>query len=240
MKTLVVFPTYNEKDNIAFLVEGVLNTIPVNVLIVDDNSPDGTGEIAKALADQYESVSFIAREGKLGLGTAHIRGIQYAIEQGFDYVVTMDSDRSHDPKYLPSVIQALETYDVSVGSRYVPGGAIVDWPLSRRLLSKMSNFLINLFLHLQVNDCTSGYRGYRTSLFHDFDFDEIREAGYCFLTEMLYRCRQHQATVGEVPITFCDRRYGDSKISRHELMMSMLTLIRLRFESNKKSCSHSS
>ncbi|MDF1653916.1 MAG: polyprenol monophosphomannose synthase [Coxiellaceae bacterium] len=231
-KTLIVLPTYNERENLPFLVEGIRANIGLNqdILIIDDSSPDGTGEAAKALAENNQHIHVAIRPQKSGLGTAHIYGIQYAVEHHYDYVLTMDSDCSHDPSHLPSIIKGMETHDIVIGSRYVPGGKIENWPFWRRLLSKFANGMIKLFLGLSVKDSTSGYRCYRTEIFKQFAFEDIFSTGYCFLTEIIYRFVYQGASVLESPITFCDRKFGKSKISKAELLMSQWTLVRLRFD----------
>lgn len=231
-KTLIILPTYNEKDNLANLVQAILDNTQPNqaILIIDDSSPDGTGDIAKKLAKQQNNIQCIIRPAKSGLGTAHIAGIQYALEQDYEYALTMDSDLSHKPEHLHQILAAMENHDIVIGSRYVPGGKILNWPLWRHALSQIANGMIRLFLWVPVKDSTSGYRCYRTHLFQSFDFSAVFSTGYCFLTEILYRLIIRGARVNESPITFCDRKFGQSKISKKELFMSQWALIRLRFD----------
>ena len=231
-KILIVLPTYNEKGNLTTLVEAIdgSSPLPLDILIIDDSSPDGTGDIANKLAAEYPHIKSLIRPQKSGLGTAHIAGIQHAIQHQYDYVITMDSDHSHNPRHLQAIIRSMENHDIVIGSRYVPGGKIENWPAWRHALSQLANTMIRLFLSISVKDSTSGYRCYRTSIFKDFSFDDVFSTGYCFLTEILYRLIDQGASLFESPITFCDRKFGQSKISKVELLMSQWTLIRLRFD----------
>lgn len=244
-RTLAIIATYNERENIAPLVEAVLGLgVPdLDLLIVDDNSPDGTGEIADELAAKHPQVSVLHREGKLGLGSAHCDGIAHACEHGYDFVMTMDADFSHNPKYIPQLIAGMAAcgrhnvlgedacggYDVMIGSRYVPGGGARDWGLLRRLMSWGANAFVRLMLGLKPRDCSGGFRCYRVALVSRIDPTEIISSGYAFQEEMLYRCQLLGARIGEVPIIFENRRLGQTKMSFREIWGLGATVLRLRW-----------
>jgi len=214
----VVIPTYNERDNLPRLVSRVLAFGPqVNVLVVDDNSPDGTGELADSLAAASSQVHVLHRRGKLGLGTAYIEGFRWALDHGADYIFSMDGDRSHDPKYLPRFWRGLDRWDVVIGSRYVRGISVIHWPLHRLALSYCANFYLRNATGLRVRDCTSGYVGYRRSVLEAIRFENVSSEGYAFLVEMKYRAHQ-RFRLGEVPIVFVERRRGVSKLSRRVMV----------------------
>jgi dolichol-phosphate mannosyltransferase len=227
-KHAVVVPTYNERENIEPLVEGILALeLDSAVIVVDGNSPDGTGQIADSLSQRHPSVHVVHRAGKLGLGTAHIAGIRAALAGGATRVVTMDADFSHHPRYLPDLLTALERYDVAIGSRYVPGGGTQDCTLPRRALSRGANLVAHTVLGLAAGDATAGFRGYRRAVLESIALDEIVSNGYSFLIEMLYRCQRQGWCIGEVPIVFENRQRGASKISRAEIVRAMQTVLRL-------------
>ena len=229
--TLVIIPTYNEVDNIKPLVTKVLNLgLNLHVLIVDDNSPDGTGKMAERLASEDSAVKVLHRSGKLGLGTAYSSGFRCALEQGYNHIVTMDADFSHPPDRIPALVAEARRYDVVIGSRYVPGGRVIGSPRLRRFISRGANFLATRLLRLQARDCTAGFRCYRRAVLESIDFESILSTGYSFLIEMTYRCQRAGFTVGEVPITFRDRVRGQSKITRTEIVRAFYTLIRLRMD----------
>ncbi len=226
--TAVVIPTYNERENIEFLVEGILDLgLESQVIIVDDNSPDGTGELVDELAARNGGVQVIHRSGKLGLGTAHIAGIKQALNDGAAHVVTMDADFSHHPRYIPAVLAALDQFDVVIGSRYAPGGGALYCTMPRKALSWGGNFVARTALGLQAGDVTAGFRGYRRAVLESIALDEIVSDGYSFLTEMLYRCQRQGWRIGEVPIIFENRQRGASKISRIEVLRALQTVGRL-------------
>ena len=231
MKTAVIIPTYNESDNIIALVEEIVALQAVaHIIIVDDNSPDGTGQIADELARHYQEVHVIHRPGKLGLGTAYVTGFKLALTLPTDCIVTMDADFSHHPRYIPSLIAQAGVYDLSIGSRYVDGGGAVNCNLWRRFLSRMSNTVARLSLGLKASDCTAGFRCYRRQVLEAIDLDTIFSNGYSFLVEMLYKCQQLGYRVGEVPIIFENRRQGASKISRSEVWKAAYTVLCLGWE----------
>ena len=222
MRTLVILPTYNEAENVLPLVAQVIAQKDVlEVLVVDDASPDGTGDlVAQAMATEPR-LHLIRREAKLGLGSAYVAGFHYGIEHGYDLVVTMDGDFSHHPRYLPALLDAAARYDLVIGSRYVRGGGIVNWPIHRRMLSAFANLYVRVLLRLPVRDCTSGYRCYRRDMLESVDVDGVRASGYSFLEEMVWRVHHGGFRIGEIPIVFEDRHRGVSKINRSEIFRAV-------------------
>ena len=228
MDVRVVIPTYNERENIALLVEAILALpLPMGVIIVDDNSPDGTGQLADSLASAHQAVSVAHRPAKLGLGTAHIAGMKQALALGADLIVTMDADFSHHPRYIPALVAAMQSCDLCIGSRYVPGGGTLSCAWPRRVLSQGANAFARLMLGLAAHDCTAGFRCYRRQVLEKAPLDSIFSNGYSFLIEMLYHCQHLGARIGEVPIVFENRRRGQSKISRREILNALYTVVRL-------------
>jgi dolichol-phosphate mannosyltransferase len=196
-------------------------------LIVDDNSPDGTYAIVEDMKKNNDKIKLIKRSGKLGLGTAHIAGFKYALENGYQKIITMDADFSHQPKSIPALIDASENSDVVLGSRYIKGGGAVNWSFWRWCLSRSSNLLAKLLLRLENKDCTGGFRCYNGHVFNEIDFEIIKSDGYSFLVELLFHLQKKRFKIVEVPIIFEDRRVGISKISRTEIIKALLTLLRL-------------
>jgi len=227
MRVLVVLPTYNEAENISLLIPELLK-LPgaVEICVVDDNSPDGTGQIADAFAAQDSRVHVVHRTGKLGLGTAYVAGFHYALEQGFDAALTMDADFSHNPKYIPAMLDQIKRVDLVIGSRYITGGD-VRYPFYRRLLSKTANVATRFVLGLKPRDCTAGFRLYRAQVLRTVPIDSIFSNGYSFLTEMLNHVQGYGFSVAEVPIIFEDRVRGQSKISSKEIFKASYTVARL-------------
>jgi len=215
VRSLVVIPTYDEAANIAEVVQRLRQACAeVRVLVVDDASPDGTAEVVEALSGQYPGVELLRRGAKAGLGSAYRDGFRRGLEQGFDILVAMDSDLSHDPAVLPRLLEAIEAgVDLAIGSRYVPGGSIPDWSWHRRLLSKWGNRYAGFVLGMNVADATSGYRAFRAATVARIDFQNIRADGYGFQIEMAYRMMAVGGTVREIPISFVDRVRGKSKMS---------------------------
>ena len=224
----IVIPTYNESENIVRLVTEIL-ALPIgaHVVVVDDNSPDGTGPLVDAIAAREPRVHVVHRPAKLGLGTAHIAGIRFAATLGLDPIGTMDADFSHHPRYIPDLLAGLEHSDVMIGSRYVPGGGTLDFGLRRRLLSRGANAFARTMLGLQAADCTAGFRVYRREVLDSIDLDAVFSNGYSFLIEILYLVQSAGWKVGESPIIFEDRREGTSKISRREIAKAVYTVLRL-------------
>ncbi|MCL5999568.1 MAG: polyprenol monophosphomannose synthase [Chloroflexi bacterium] len=228
---MVVVPTYNERENIERLVPQLLDLdlgsqSHLSVCVVDDNSPDGTGAYADQLARASQRVSVVHRVGKLGLGTAYIAGMRHAMAHGADAVLTMDADFSHHPRYIPAMVAALPNAGLVIGSRYVPGGKVL-YPLYRRMLSRGANAFARFTLGLRARDCTAGFRLYRRTVLESIDLDGIFSNGYSFLVEMLFAVQQCGWKVAEVPIVFEDRKYGQSKISRNEILKAVYTCMRL-------------
>ena len=231
MSTCVVLPTYNESENLARLVPELL-ALPydLRVLVVDDNSPDGTGTLADRFAAEHpRRVEVLHRAGKLGLGSAYLAGFRRAFELGADFVLTMDADFSHHPSYIPAMLARSEAADLIIGSRYVPGGGAVDSPVLRRLLSRFANLVGHLVLNLHARDMTAGFRLYRRAVLDSIPLDRIFSSGYSFLIEMLFLVEQRGWRVAEVPILFRDRTYGRSKISRNEIFKALYTVARLAY-----------
>lgn len=228
MRAVVVAPTYNERDNIESFLRAVRGHAPeADIMVVDDNSPDGTGTIADEVGAELGRVQVLHRVGKLGLGSAYRHGFDVAIEAGYEAIVSMDVDFSHDPAVIASMLDALDAgADVVVGSRYVAGGATSDWPLHRRLLSRWGNRYTGLVLGLGVRDCTSGFRAYRTSALASIDPSSTSAEGYAFLTELVRRLSRAGHEVVEVPIVFRDRERGSSKMSGRIIAESMILVTR--------------
>jgi dolichol-phosphate mannosyltransferase len=227
-RTIVVLPTYNERENVVALLRAVRGAVPdADVLVVDDNSPDGTAALVEETAAEQDQIKLLRRAGKQGLGSAYRQGFAVALDEGYDVVVSMDVDFSHDPAVLPELLRLIAAgADTVVGSRYVPGGATVDWPLHRRLLSRWGNRYTSFVLGLRVRDCTSGYRAYRASALRAIDPASTTAEGYAFLTELVRRLVRQGANVVETPIVFADRRYGVSKMSGRIVVESMLLVTR--------------
>ena len=227
---IVLTPFYNEKDNIGELVVMLLSLpFKIHVVIIDDNSPDGTGQLADDLRTKHDRLHIIHRNRKMGLGTAHITGFKYALKKDAKFIFTMDADLSHHPTHIPSMLHLASQCYVVFGSRYVPGGGIINWGLSRRFLSWVANHLSRAVLGLQVRDCTTGFRCYHREVLLNIDLDNIFSGGYSFLIEMAYICQKMGYTIGEVPIIFANRTRGTSKISKKEIFKAMYTLTRLSF-----------
>jgi len=228
--TFVIVPTYNESDNLDDLLTQLL-ALPVNVgaIVVDDNSPDGTGELADRWAERYpDRVHVVHRPRKLGLGTAYIAGFKKAIHEiGAERVLTMDADFSHNPRYIPDIIALSRSKHVVIGSRYVSGGGTRNCTRKRIFLSRAANFVARALLGLKARDATAGFRLYRREVLLSIPLDEIFSSGYSFLVEMLFLCQRRGWQIGEVPIVFEDRRKGKTKISRQEIFKAQYTVFRL-------------
>lgn len=223
---LVAVATYKERDNLGPLVQEVHQVVPTcEILITDDNSPDGTGQLADELASADKRIRVLHRPGKLGLGTAILGAMRYAMEHHYDYLISMDADFSHHPRYLPALLAGMSDRDVMIGSRYVPGGGTVNWPWSRRFISKSVNLLVRFLMGIPAKDTSGGYRCYRVSLLQQTPLDNLRSTGYSFQEEVLLRCFQAGARLGETPIIFEDRRAGSSKVNLWEMIRSLGTLL---------------
>jgi len=233
-RTLVAIATYNEIENLPSLTDEVFSHAPdVDLLVIDDNSPDGTGQWCDERAAADPRVRVIHRQGKLGLGTATIAGFRYAIEHGYDFILVMDADFSHHPRYLPAIRQGMcgddggKPVDVMVGSRYVRGGGVEGWPLTRHVMSRCVNAYARLLLGLSVRDCSGAFRCYRTEVLRTVDFDRMRSRGYSYLEELLWILKRHGARFGETPIVFVDRQQGQSKINLREAFAALWILFQL-------------
>jgi dolichol-phosphate mannosyltransferase len=215
VRPLVVIPTYNESENIERILRRIAECLPeAGILVVDDGSPDGTGDLVKALTGDMSDVHLMSRTEKSGLGSAYRAGFAWGLEHGYDAMIEMDADFSHDPGALPSIVAPLsQGFDLSIGSRYVEGGTIPNWAWHRHLLSRGGNQYASAVLGLQVLDATAGFRAYSAEILRSLDLDRIRAEGYGFQIEMTYRTKQHGGRITEVPITFVDRAAGESKMS---------------------------
>lgn len=224
----IIIPTYNERENIQPLVEDILELgLDSQIIIVDDNSPDGTGQLADGLAACHRAVQVMHRPAKLGLGTAHIAGMKAALGGGAGYVLTMDADFSHHPRYIPGLLDMLSRLDVVIGSRYVTGGGTLYCTPPRKALSRGANLFARMVLGLQAGDATAGFRGYQRVVLESIALDDIVSDGYSFLIEILYRCQRKGWRTGELPIVFENRQRGASKISKSEILKAMVTVLRL-------------
>jgi dolichol-phosphate mannosyltransferase len=231
MGTLIVIPTYNERENIGDLAEKItaLNET-FYVLVIDDNSPDGTANIIRQLERKSDRIRLISRPSKQGLGSAYCVGFRFGISNGFEHIVTMDADFSHDPSMLESMVKASLQWDVVIGSRYTDGGRVENWPWVRQQLSYTANKLARCLLGREVHDWTSGYRCYHRHVLEKLPLEEIHSNGYSFLVEILAICLRLGYRIAEIPITFTDRRFGRSKLSRLEIYKGVLTLLRLAMQ----------
>lgn len=228
-KTLIVVPTYNEKDNLSSLLEA-LTAFPeeIHVLVVDDGSPDGTGDIAAEWCERTPRVHLIRRAGKMGLGSAYITGFRWALERDYERIFEMDADFSHDPKYVPDMLAAAENADLVIGSRYLTGVNVVNWPMSRLLLSWFANKYAKFVSGLPIHDCTAGFKCFRREVLEKIDLDRIAASGYGFQIELHYKAWKKGFRLTEVPIVFVDRRAGTSKMSGQIIREALLLVVRLR------------
>lgn len=212
-RVAVLIPTYNERENLPRIVSRVRSAVPeVDVVVLDDNSPDGTGEVADSLAATDAHVRVVHRAGKEGLGRAYLAGFALAMQEGYDAVVEMDADGSHQPEQLPALLAALDEADVVIGARWVRGGEVRNWPASRKVLSVGANVYTKVLLGMKVNDATAGYRAYRTSALQTMGLEGVESQGYCFQIDLTLRAVRAGLTVVEVPITFVEREVGTSKM----------------------------
>ncbi len=231
-RALVIIPTYNESENLPKIVPAVLEQDPrIEVLIVDDNSPDGTGRMADEMAGSDPRVHVLHREGKLGLGTAYVAGFKYATAQRFDYAFEMDADFSHDPKHLPTFLAEMQNADLVIGSRYLEGKVtILNWPMARLLLSYFANVYTRWVTWLTLWDCTAGFKCYKRAVLEAIDLDQVRSNGYSFQIEMHFRAWRKHFKLKEIPILFADRSEGHSKMSRAIIWEAVWMVWRLRWQ----------
>lgn len=231
-RTLVVIATYNEIENLPRLIEQLLIHAPAaDILVIDDNSPDGTGRWCDHFAAQQFRVRCLHRPGKLGLGSAAIAGFQYALARDYELILTIDADFSHPPQYVPQLVQAVASedreVDVAIGSRYVVGGGIEGWPFYRRLMSRAMNTYARTLLGLSVHDVSGAFRCYRTEVLRQIDFADFLSTGYCYLEEILWRLKRTHARFHEVPFVFVDRQLGQTKINLREAVSAVFIILRL-------------
>jgi len=227
-RILVSLATYNEAGNIAPLIAEIHKVIPhADILVIDDNSPDNTWKIVEELGATDPRVKLLKRPGKLGLGTATIAAMQYAMEHNYDFLQNMDADFSHPPRYLPGILAGMSKYDVMIGSRYVKGGGTENWPLARKVISRSVNTLVRFLFRMPVQDASGAYRCYRVSKLRQVRLDKIRSRGYSFQQEVLFRCHKAGCKLGEYPIIFENRRAGASKVNRNEAIRSLSMILYL-------------
>lgn len=228
--SIVLLPTYNERENLPRVVPAILDAAPVDVCIIDDNSPDGTGDLADALAQQNARVHVLHRAGKEGLGKAYLAGFAWALERGYERIFEMDADLSHPPSALPQMLKLSEEYDVVLGSRWVKGGGTKNWPWSRKLISRGGSFYARTWLGVDIRDLTGGFKCFRREVLEALDLASVRSTGYAFQIEVTYRAIKRGFRVKETPIVFVEREQGVSKMSRRIVVEAVLTVPKLRFE----------
>jgi dolichol-phosphate mannosyltransferase len=231
MKCLVVIPTYNEKENIVELIKKILSVRKItDILVIDDNSPDGTGEIVEKISKTNKRVNCIRRSGKMGLGSAYVTGFKYALKKNYDYVFEMDADFSHNPEMIPLFLDRMRLYDVVIGSRYYKGISVINWSLRRLALSLLASFYVRIILGLPLNDNTAGYKCFSAKVLRSIDLDKVKSDGYSFQIEMNYKAFRNGFRLGELPIVFVDRHSGTSKMDGKIIMEALLIPWRLRIE----------
>ncbi|NMC73437.1 MAG: polyprenol monophosphomannose synthase [Geobacteraceae bacterium] len=229
MEVTVVIPTYNERGNIARLIPEILaQDERISVLVVDDNSPDGTGDVVQAMAEKERRILLHRRKGKLGLGSAYREGFRIALSAGARYIIEMDADFSHDPKCIPDLLEKAETYDLVIGSRYLNGVSVVNWPIRRLLLSYFASVYTRVITGLRVSDCTSGFKCFRRNVLESIDLEKMRSDGYSFQIEMNFLCMEKGFRIGEVPIIFIDRHAGTSKMSKRIVREAVVMVWKLK------------
>jgi len=235
---LVIIPTYNESKNIELLLQAVYRAVPdIHVLIVDDNSPDHTGELVKRLMEEYSGqLHLLSRSGKLGLGTAYIAGFHWALARSYRYIFEMDADFSHNPDYLPTFITAIQTTDVVIGSRYILGGGVTNWGIIRRMISRGGSLYSRMILALPYRDLTGGFKCFRREVLEAIDLDAVKSNGYSFQIEMTYRAHLLGFRIKEVPIIFEERAAGQSKMSRNIFVEAVLMVLKLRISLGSGGC----
>ncbi|MBS1536350.1 MAG: polyprenol monophosphomannose synthase [Bacteroidetes bacterium] len=230
MKSIVVIPTYNESGNVEKIISAVLAVAPeINILIVDDNSPDGTSTLVEAMMKTDTRVRLLKRPGKLGLGTAYCEGFRLALDWGYDIIIEMDADFSHNPEDVPRFLEELKRSDVVIGSRYSNGVNVVNWPLRRLILSYGANLYTRIITGMPIKDATGGFKGFRADVLKQIDFSKIHSNGYAFQIEMNYRLWKSGAKIKEIPIVFIDRTSGTSKMSRSIVYEAVFLVWKLKF-----------
>jgi dolichol-phosphate mannosyltransferase len=231
-RAVIIIPTYNELNNIQKLIPQILERYPsVDILVVDDNSPDGTGNFVESFSKSEKKVKVLKRERKMGLGTAYIAGFRYALSEGYDYIFEMDADFSHDPKEIENFLCAIKEYDLVLGSRYINGVNVVNWPMQRLLLSYFANMYTRFITGLPVRDATGGFKCFRRKVLESIDLDKVRSNGYAFQIEMTFKAWKKGFTIGEIPIIFIDRHQGSSKMSKKIVREAVTMVWKLRIRS---------
>ena len=228
-EALVCLPTYNERENLPALIEEILHTAPVDILVIDDNSPDGTGAVADGIAAREPRVSVLHRSGKLGLGTAYVAAFQHGLAKGYRLLLEMDADFSHQPRYLPELLRAADAADVVLGSRYIAGGGTENWGLTRQAISRGGSWYARTLLGLPVRDVTGGFKCFRREVLEAIDLTKVKTTGYAFQIELTYRAHKQGFRVLEVPIVFCERQAGRSKMDRAIVAEAVTKVWAMRF-----------
>jgi dolichol-phosphate mannosyltransferase len=227
-RVLIGLATYKERENLEKLIPEVRRAVPLaDVLVIDDNSPDGTAELIRGMMATDPHLHLMLRAGKLGLGTAVLAAMRYAMEHGYDYYVNMDADFSHHPRHLPAILKGMARHDVMIGSRYIPGGGTVNWPLSRWMISRSVNTLTRLMFRFRAKDLSGAFRCYRVSKLREAKLDKVRSRGYSFMQEVIWRCKKAGCRIGETPIVFEERAAGASKVDLWESVRSLSLLLSL-------------
>ncbi len=231
-KVLIIIPTYNERENIVLIIPQVRTTLPdAHILVVDDSSPDGTSQCVKDLSSEMENIFILDREKKEGLGRAYISGFKWALDRDYDLIFEMDADFSHDPKYLPDFIKTAENADLVIGSRYISGVNVVNWPMHRLLISYFGNIGARIIAGIPVKDCTGGFKCFRREVLQNINLNRVGSSGYSFQVEMNYHVWKRGFNIVEIPIVFTDRRFGVSKMSTKIVREALVLLWKLRFMS---------
>jgi dolichol-phosphate mannosyltransferase len=231
-KTLVIIPTYNELENVKLIIPDILGRYNnLDILVVDDKSPDGTAEFIQSLAESDDRIKLIVREKKMGLGTAYKEGFKYALKNDYEYIFEMDADYSHDPKEIANFLKAAQEYDLVLGSRYINGVNVINWPMRRLLLSYFANIYTRLITGLPIMDATGGYKCFRRKVLEAIDFNDVKSNGYAFQIEITYKARRKGFNIGEIPIVFVDRTMGHSKMSKKIVREAVFMVWKLRIKS---------
>ncbi|MGB7566806.1 MAG: polyprenol monophosphomannose synthase [Chitinivibrionales bacterium] len=231
-KILIIIPTYNEKDNIGLLIPVIEKTVPgIHILVVDDGSPDGTSAFVKDMGKQRSNLFVLDRSKKEGLGKAYVAGFHWALSRGYEYIFEMDADFSHDPKYLPDFLKAMDRSDIVIGSRYLSGVNVINWPMSRLLLSYCASIVARIITGIPLRDCTAGFKCFRRAVLEKVKIDKIDSSGYAFQIEMNYFAWKNKFRITEIPIVFTDRQRGASKMSTKIIREGIILLWKLRLQS---------
>jgi dolichol-phosphate mannosyltransferase len=231
-KTLIIIPTFNEIENIGNMIKEISSIDqPIDILVVDDNSPDGTGAHIKELQKSFSNVHLLEREGKLGLGTAYVAGFKFALQNGYDYIFEMDADFSHDPKEIPKFLTSIEDADLVIGSRYITGVNVVNWPLRRLFLSYFANRYTSIVTGLPLHDSTGGYKCFRRIVLESINLDNVKSGGYSFQIEISFKAWKKGFRIKEIPIIFIDRAVGKSKMSKAIIREAVWMVWKLKFRS---------